>query len=180
MLVTVPELFAQADLSLDFTGQNNGTGCPASCGAQTPIAPKGQALYDLTVHNTGPGTSSNVAVVMNFASNTTIDHFTPTPGMTCTSSVVAGAPTLTCSIASVSVGALPSVVVTLNLNSNYSSPTIVATATVSSATGDPVPGNNSATVTLPVTLPIPTLNPIAMSLLGIALTVIGFFAIRRY
>ena len=48
---------AQADLAVTFSGGPNFSGCGGCGGGLYPIAPGGQALYELIVKNRGPATA---------------------------------------------------------------------------------------------------------------------------
>jgi uncharacterized repeat protein (TIGR01451 family) len=174
----------QADLKLSFDGTLSGVFCPdfvPSCDPHTmPVPRGGTAFYTLIIENLGPSTATNVTATVTFPANTTIDHFNVGGGLSCNSSVVAGTPTLSCSIASLGVGALPNAGIFLVVNQTYSLTTLVATAAASATTTDPVASNNSGTVTLPVVAPVATLTAAGLVLMACVLSAVALIALRRF
>jgi uncharacterized repeat protein (TIGR01451 family) len=99
-----------------------------------------------TVTNNGPDLATNVVVLGTIPLNTTFNSASATSG-SCASTVTAGS--VACTIASLQAGSTATVTIALTANSvgQYT-----ATATVSSANNiDPVPGNNSGSVSFKAT-----------------------------
>jgi len=182
LTVFAKSTYGQSDLSLNFTGQRDDVGCfpeQIPCGFPVPIAPGGRALYALYIYNHGPSTATGVTLTITFAPHTLVNSFGATPQMPCVSSTIAGQAGLTCTVGNVSVGSVPSVVVVINLQSDYSLPTLVATATVTAAS-DPNASNNTAVVTLPVSsASIPTMTSHTLVALAIGLALAGAFVVRQ-
>jgi uncharacterized repeat protein (TIGR01451 family) len=100
----------------------------------------GQAYsYNLAVTNNGPSTADSVTVTDALPAGVTFVNATGT-GWSC--SQAAG--TVTCTIATLAVGAANPI--TINVTAPTAATTLSNTATVSSTTTDPTPGNNSSTV----------------------------------
>ncbi len=115
-----------ADLALGMTG-------PTSTGTG------GTVTYTISVTNNGPSPAQTVSVT----------DATPA-GLTFVSNVGDCAAAFPCAFASIAPGTSRTIVATYAVPSGYSGSTIVNTASVSSATTDPVPANNSASVTTTV------------------------------
>jgi uncharacterized repeat protein (TIGR01451 family) len=173
MCMSVAAFGQQADLVADLSGQHNATFCPAAsntCVPQLiPIAPGGQAIFALFLSNKGPATAMNVVATMTFPAKTVVHA--ASLEMSCSTSIVAGLPTVTCTLPVFPVGFSPLVFAQLDIAGDYASSTLVGNATVRAATADPVEANNSGTFTLPVTLPIPMMTLPVLGILGLALAV---------
>jgi uncharacterized repeat protein (TIGR01451 family) len=101
--------------------------------------------YTITVTNAGPSLAASVSLSDTLPAGTTFVALSPPAGWSCTTPAVGAGGTVTCTNPSLAVG---SAVFTLTVAIAPSTTgTISNTATVSSATADPVPGNNSATET---------------------------------
>ncbi|HEV2718545.1 MAG TPA: DUF11 domain-containing protein, partial [Thermoanaerobaculia bacterium] len=117
----------QADLSINKTG-------PTSAAAGAPI------VYTITVTNLGP--SAAAAVTVN----------DPTPaGLTFASNSGACATPFPCSLGTLNAGQSAAITTTFNVPANYAGTTITNVATVTSAANDPNSGNDTSSVTTPVT-----------------------------
>jgi uncharacterized repeat protein (TIGR01451 family) len=118
----------QADLSVTNSASPN------------PVTAGGNITYTQTVTNAGPATASTVSFTETLPANTTAQSLTGPGGWTCTLA------TLKCTIASLGLATANfTFVVTTNANIASGS-TITQTDSVSSATSDPNPSNNSASV----------------------------------
>jgi len=182
--VGIGSAFAQADLSLTFVGGPNGVGCAgvgSGCGGNIPIAPGGQAVYELTVVNNGPASADGVIVTATFPPGTSIAGPGSLPIFGCSSSIVAGSPTVTCTQASLPIGGSIAVAIGINLAPDYPwQDGLAATATVTSSTPDPVSANDTVTENLVVQAPLttPALDPRALAVLIVALAFVGSVARR--
>jgi uncharacterized repeat protein (TIGR01451 family) len=179
--VSLSAFAQQADLSVDFSAQQNAILCPTppnGCVSRPiPVAPGGQALFQLILTNNGPAIATNVVATMTFPQKTVL-HFS-SPLMPCTQSVVGGQPTLTCSPPSISVGGQPFLIAQLDIGADYTSLTLTGTVTVTSGTTDPNLANNSGSATLPVTFPVPTLSLAAMGALAAVLATVALLTVGR-
>jgi uncharacterized repeat protein (TIGR01451 family) len=101
--------------------------------------------YTLQVNNLGPGSASTVSVSDTLPVGSTGGVATGT-GWTC--NTVAGV--VTCTIPTLAVGAATPITLTFNAPPVVTPGTLSNTATVSSATSDPTPANNSSTSTIPI------------------------------
>jgi uncharacterized repeat protein (TIGR01451 family) len=101
--------------------------------------------YTITVTNAGPSSATSASLSDTLPAGTTFVSLSSPAGWSCTTPAVGAGGTITCSNASLAVG---SAAFTLTVAIAPSTTgTISNTATVSSATTDPVPGNNSSTAT---------------------------------
>ncbi len=133
----------------------------------------GSLAYTLSVTNNGPATASNVSVSDPLPAGVTFVSASGT-GWTC--GFAAG--TVTCTLPTLAVGAASPI--TINTTATGSPGTTRSnTATVSSATTDPTPANNSAnaiTLVGQALVPGPSLGRIALALM---LTLLAFLGIRE-
>ena len=114
-----------------------------------PIVSGGPQLdYDITVTNNGPDAATGVTVTDIVPMELTIDEATSTAG-TCTVNGME----VTCTIGDLAVDAEETVTITVSPTPVQASTDIDNTASVAGNEADPVPGNNSATVTTTVTPP---------------------------
>ena len=122
--------------------------------ASSGAAVNGQPIsYTITVTNAGPSDATTVQLDNPIPANTTFTSLSSPGGWSCTTPAVGGTGTVTCTIPTLG---LTSAVFTLTVTVDAAAPptTVVDTATVSSATTDPTPGNASASAstTTPVSL----------------------------
>jgi len=111
---------------------------------QVPVGTQVSTVYTIT--NNGPDLATNVVVLGTIPPGTTFNSASATSG-SCASTVTSGA--VACTIASLQAGSTATVTIALTANSvgGYTS-----SATVSSANNiDPVPGNNSGSVSFKAT-----------------------------
>jgi len=174
---TATSSLAQADLSLTFVGGSNGGNA-----GNIPIAPGGQALYELIVRNNGPVTAANIVVMVTFPPKVSINPAAVGTPFSCSSSVVNGNPTLTCTENTLAVADTSALAILINLASDYPWQNgLSATASVTSSPADPTMSNNTVTVNLVVDAPtaIPALDSRSLMLLIAMLLVAGLVVISR-
>jgi uncharacterized repeat protein (TIGR01451 family) len=106
-----------------------------------PVQEGASLTYSITVTNNGPDAADNVVVTDTLPGSVSFVSATPSQG-TCS-----GTSTVTCNFGSLSDGASATVTIMVTPNSTGE---ISNTTTVSSATNDPVPGNNSSTASTTV------------------------------
>ena len=122
------EAAAQADMALSMTA------------APTPVFLSSPLTYTIQVQNLGQASASTVQVVDTLPATATFVSANAPAGWACS-----GTTTVTCSLTgTMAQGA--SATITITVTSPSTSGPISNTATVSSATADPVAANNSATV----------------------------------
>ncbi len=124
-------LASRADVSISKTA------------SPSPVLAGNQVTYTLTAHNNGPSVARNVVVSDPVPSALTFVSATPAA---CTYS--AGTRTVTCPIGDLAVGADAVVTVVANTPADGSGNGAVNTATVSTTSTDPNPGDNTASYTL--------------------------------
>jgi uncharacterized repeat protein (TIGR01451 family) len=124
----------QADLSVTNSASPN------------PVNAGQNITYAQTVANGGPASATTVVLTETLPANTTFVSLTGPAGWACTS-----VSPFTCSIGTLAANATANFTFVVKVNTAVASgTTITDTASVSSATGDPNMGNNSATVNVQV------------------------------
>lgn len=101
--------------------------------------------YAIDVENNGPSDAQNVVATDTLPAGTTLVSAVSSGGLSCS-----GTGPVTCTKSSMGVGAIASITVTVHISSAATG-SLTNTASVSSTTSDPNPGNNSSTVTVPIT-----------------------------
>jgi uncharacterized repeat protein (TIGR01451 family) len=133
-------------ISLSGTGAANAD-LNLSIGVSPNPATVGKPLtYTITVANAGPTAASGVVVTDTLPASAQFVGVTPSQG-TCTAPAPGATGTLTCSLGSVAAGTNVPTKIVVKLIAPHKS-TVSDTATVTSASFDSNPGNNSATVTV--------------------------------
>jgi hypothetical protein len=119
------------------------------------------------VTNGGPSAAANTVVTDILPAGTTFSSATPSQGS------CSGTTTVTCSLGTLNSGATATILLTVTLPSTAGP--VANTATVTTANSDPNLGNNSATstVTVVASANIPTVSPLMLLLMALALTVVG-------
>jgi len=118
-----------------------------------PIVPAQLLGYTAEVTNHGPSAAAAATLSFPVPANTTFQAVNAPAGWSCSTPPVGGTGAVVCSTASLPAG--ESVVFTIDVRVNASAPgggVLSATATVSTATADPVPANDSATAATPVSV----------------------------
>lgn len=112
-----------------------------------PVVPGGTITYTITVTNSGPGSAADVVLSDEIPADTRQVSFDSPPGWSCIAPTIG---TVTCDNPSFDVG---SAVFTMTVEASSAFTTgavITNTASVTSSTFDPNPGNESATTTTTV------------------------------
>jgi uncharacterized repeat protein (TIGR01451 family) len=130
-------LGASADLAVTITD----TPDPVTAGAQI--------TYTINASNAGPSNAATVAMSVSVPANTTFVSLTAPGGWACTTPAVGGTGVVNCSLASLANAASASFTLVVAVAPAFSG-SISATASLTTATTDPVPGNNSQTTTTAV------------------------------
>lgn len=126
--------------------------------------------YTIVVMNLGPGLASNVVVTDELPAGTTLVSSSTTQG-TCS-----GMSTVTCNLGILAAGSDATITLEVQLPSTPGP--ISNTATVTLAEPDTNPDNNAGTAANAVVPPIPTLSPLVLALLGIALAIVALKILR--
>jgi uncharacterized repeat protein (TIGR01451 family) len=154
---------ANADLSVTKSG-------PATTPSNTNIT------YTVTVANGGPSNATTVTLTETVPAGMAFVSVNQTSGPSFSCS---GTGPIVCTIATFPAGASASFDFTFNVLRTAAPGTVATnTATISAATLDPNPGNNSASATTTIGQSIPALSPLAMALLAVALAAFGAVAVR--
>jgi len=142
------------------------TASPPPYGTGLPIT------YTIVVSDTGPVSATGVMVTDNIPPGTTFVSATPTQG-TCS-----GTTTVTCNLGTLASGATATISLVLQLPSAPG--TVSNTATVTSASPDTNPANNSSTstVTVVAAASIPALSTLALWMLALSLLLLGAMRLR--
>jgi uncharacterized repeat protein (TIGR01451 family) len=116
-----------------------------------PVPAGNNLSYTITITNAGPGLATSAVLSDTLPAGTTFASLAPPGGWSCTTPAVGLGGAVSCSIANMPVGSA-SFTLSVQVDANVAHGTLISnTATVSSASGDPIPGNNSATATTTVT-----------------------------
>ncbi|HXH39015.1 MAG TPA: hypothetical protein VNN08_10335 [Thermoanaerobaculia bacterium] len=129
--------------------------------------------YTLSVSNLGPSQASSVSVSDTLPAGSSFISASGT-GWTCNN--VAGV--VTCTLPTLAVGPANPITLTINAPPVASPGTLSNTATVSSASSDPVPANNSSTKTVPI-LPGSAIPALSRWMLVMLAAVLGAIVLAR-
>jgi uncharacterized repeat protein (TIGR01451 family) len=130
--------FASADLSV------------TKVDTPDPVTGGATLTYTITVTNAGPDAASTVAWSDTLPAGTTYDSLSFPAGWSCTTPAVGAAGTVTCGVATLPVGSAV-FTLTVAVDPAVAAGTVLSnTATVTSTTTDPSPGDLSATATTTV------------------------------
>jgi large repetitive protein len=127
--------------------------------------------YTIIATNNGPAVATNVVVTDVLPPGTTLVSATTTQGS------CSGTTTVTCNAGVLLSGG--NVTITLVVQLPFVVGSVSNTATVTSDNADSNPANNSATSALAVTGEIPSLSPLALALLAMALAGVSLFVMKR-
>jgi len=105
--------------------------------------------YTINVQNNGPNTADAITLIDGVPAGTKFVSATPTTGSCTTPAVGAASGRVTCTVASLAGGAAFTLSMTVRVTA-ASGATVTDTASISSLVYDPVPSNNSATVSTTV------------------------------
>jgi uncharacterized repeat protein (TIGR01451 family) len=155
--VTSGACTASGSASVGVTGQADvGVALAAS---PNPVSSGASVVFTLSPVNNGPSNASNVVVALNLPAGFTIGSASGT-GWSCS----AGSSSVGCTAAGVPVG--PLAVITVNTMAPGTAGSYAASATISTTSSDPAPGNNSAAVTVVVQQPAPNCSTTPAALIA--------------
>ena len=121
--------------------------------APDPVVAGTDLTYDIALNNLGPNYAVNASLTDATPANTTFVSFAQTSGPVfgCSAPAVGGTGTISCTISMFSAGATATFRLVVRVNASTPNGTTLSnTATATSDTFDPCPGNNSATATTAV------------------------------
>ena len=137
---SLPAVAQSADLAISKVAPYSGS---AYAGENT--------VFQISVTNNGPGTASNVTVTDVLPAGLTYQG-ADAPSFTCSGPPIGTNGTVSCTAASISPNSSTGLYIFVGVPAGTPGGTTYSnTATISSATSDPTPGNNSATATLTTT-----------------------------
>jgi uncharacterized repeat protein (TIGR01451 family) len=120
-------------------------------GAPSPVTAGSNITYTQTVTNRGPSNAASVTFSEPVPANTTFFSATTPGGWSCTLPAVGATGTVTCTIATLPPATTANFQVVVRVNPGTPAGTIITdTATVTTATRDTVPSDNSAVVRIAV------------------------------
>ncbi len=115
-----------------------------------PVVANGNITYTIIVRNLGPSAATSASLADVMPANTTFASLTQV-GWVCSTPPIGGTGTVSCTNASVAAGATTTFMLVVKVNPGTLSGTVITnTASVSSATADAVPANNTASTTTTV------------------------------
>jgi uncharacterized repeat protein (TIGR01451 family) len=113
-----------------------------------PAVANGNITYVITVQNAGPLAATSATLTDVIPANTTFVSLAAAVGWTCAAPAVGGTGTVGCTNPSVAPSAAATFTLVVKVNAGVVSGTVIVnTATVASATTDPVTTNNAAATT---------------------------------
>jgi uncharacterized repeat protein (TIGR01451 family) len=116
-----------------------------------PVTAGTNITYTINAINNGPSNAANANMSDTTPTNTTFVSVSAPAGWSCTSPAVGGTGAVSCTKVSMAVGT-ETITLVVAVNGGTAGGTVISnTATMSSATTDPTPGNNNATATTTVT-----------------------------
>ncbi|HEX2645508.1 MAG TPA: ExeM/NucH family extracellular endonuclease, partial [Thermoanaerobaculia bacterium] len=116
-----------------------------------PVTAGTNLTYTITVNNAGPSDAATVSLADTLPAGTTFVSLSPAGGWSCTTPAIGAGGAVTCTNASMAAGNAV-FTLTVAVGPAVADGTVLSnTATVSSATSDPAPGNESATAATTVT-----------------------------
>lgn len=114
-------------------------------GAPDPVAPGGTLVYTMTVNNEGPDDAVSAVLDDPLPAGTTFQSLASPAGWSCSTPAVGSGGTVSCTAATFPVGSAE-LTLAVQVGAAVSAGTVLDnTATISSATPDPAPGDESAT-----------------------------------
>ena len=113
-----------------------------------PVLAGQNITYMVTVRSNGPSAAASASLSDPIPANTNFQAVTPAPGWTCTTPAVGGTGTVTCTLGSVPAFSTHTFTIVVQVNAGTAVNTVIAnTATITSATPDPVPANTGGAST---------------------------------
>jgi uncharacterized repeat protein (TIGR01451 family) len=146
-----------------------------------PVTSGAQLTYTINVSNLGPNAASDLQLSDPLPSDTTFMSLTAPVGWTCTTPPSGSNGTVSCSTASLASGGSGAFTLTVAVVAGLSGGSSISnTATITSATADPNPANNSGTTTTTIqAAAIPSLSPEVLAALALLLATVGVLTMRR-
>jgi uncharacterized repeat protein (TIGR01451 family) len=115
-----------------------------------PVVAGTDLTYDISLKNLGPNDAVNASLTDATPANTTLTSFAQLsgPAFSCSAPAAGGTGTVSCTISTFAAGATATFRLVVRVNASTPNGTTLSnTATATSDTFDPYPGNNSATAT---------------------------------
>jgi uncharacterized repeat protein (TIGR01451 family) len=157
----------QADLSVTKSASPN------------PVQAGSNLTYAIVVSNAGPSNAATVALADTLPANTTFVSLASPAGWSCTTPAPGAGGTVSCTIATLPP-ANAAFTLVMAVGPNVAPGTLITnTATISSATADATPGNNSSSTSTMTSQPIPALSLGVLVVLAAMLAGLGMMVMRR-
>jgi uncharacterized repeat protein (TIGR01451 family) len=166
---TLPESASVSSTTADPNPGNNAASATTTVSASADLAATASAgpavagqftTFTATVTDNGPSDAAGVSLSYTLPSGTTFQAVAAPAGWSCSTPPVGGAGSVTCTAATLPSGASASLLVTIGVPSGTpAGATLPESASVNSATADPFPANNAASVSVTVS----TLADLALS-----------------
>jgi uncharacterized repeat protein (TIGR01451 family) len=118
-----------------------------------PVAPGASITYTETVNNNSTAASAGATLTQTTPANTTFQSITPPAGWNCgTQPAIGGTGSIVCTATGTFAGGASAIfTVVVNVNGTVAAATVITNSVTVSETGtDPVPGNNTATISTTV------------------------------
>lgn len=149
-------------------------------GTPDPVLPGGNLFYTIDVVNNGPSDAQNVVVTQNLPPETTFVAVSAPAGWNCVTPPVGQTGTVTCTLPTLPVNGTATFIICVRVSPLVApGQSFGCDVTVTSATVDPNPDNNSADVQTEPFLPIPTARSAGVVALAVALAGVGIGYMRR-
>jgi uncharacterized repeat protein (TIGR01451 family) len=142
-----------------------------------PVAPGGQITYTVFVTNHGPDSAANVVTMVQVPAHTSFVSFSAPAGVMVNAPAAgtAGPATITATVPAVPAGRAEGITLVVQVDASAANGTVITnTASVSSATSDPVATNNSLTRQVTVMVPVIQLpTPVTVTSVSIQKAKVG-------
>jgi uncharacterized repeat protein (TIGR01451 family) len=141
--------------------------------AAGPYGSGASLTYTILVSNGGPSSAANVTVTDTIPAGTTFVSATPTQGS------CSGTTLVTCNLGTLTSSGSASISLTVTLPSTPGPVVNTAAVTTTSPESNTLNNSSTSTITVVPNSSIPATSPMVLLLLGIALCLAGFVALRR-
>jgi uncharacterized repeat protein (TIGR01451 family) len=138
-----------------------------------PYGTGASLTYTIAVSNAGPSSAANVTVTDILPAGTTFGSATPTQGS------CSGTTTVTCNLGTLASAGSASISLTVTLPSTPGPVVNTASVTTTNPESNTLDNSSTSTIAVVPSANIPATSPMVLLLLGFALCLAGFVALRR-